>query len=92
MHLDVSSCALFTVYPNLNSVMAFNPSPDDKPPDRGRAVGKYKGTKQKWPREIQPYKMNQGSPLLPIFRALSRSLHRHPSAAQGHLHTIHPTA
>ena len=35
--------------------------------------------------------MHQGSPLLHKFRALSRSLHRHPSAAQGHLHAIHST-
>ena len=35
--------------------------------------------------------MHQGSPLVPNSRTLSRSLHRHPSAAQGHLHTIHPT-
>ena len=33
----------------------------------------------------------QGSPLLPIFRALSRSLDNHSSIAQGHLHTIHPS-
>ena len=34
--------------------------------------------------------MHQGSPLIPIFRALSRSLrrHLHPSPAEGHFHTI----
>ena len=31
------------------------------------------------------------SPLLPIFSAFSRCHHRHPSAAQGHLHNIHQT-
>ena len=35
--------------------------------------------------------INQGSPLLPILLALSWSLHRHPSATQGYLGTIHPT-
>ena len=34
--------------------------------------------------------MYQGSPLFPIFRSLTRSLHRHSSIAQGHHHTIHP--
>ena len=31
--------------------------------------------------------MHQGSPLLPIIRSVSGSLHRHTSAAQGHIHT-----
>ena len=35
--------------------------------------------------------MHQGSPLLHIFRTLSRSLNCHPSAPQGHLHAIYPT-
>ena len=34
--------------------------------------------------------MNQGLRLLPIFRGLSRCLHRHPPAVQGYIHTIHP--
>ena len=36
--------------------------------------------------------MHHGSPLFPIFSALSRRLHSHPSATQGHLHMIHPTS
>ena len=35
--------------------------------------------------------MHQGSPFFPIFRALSSCLQRHPSAAQGYRHAIHPT-
>ena len=31
----------------------------------------------------------QGSPVFPIFRALTSSLHSHSSVDQGHLHTIH---
>ena len=34
---------------------------------------------------------HQGSPLDPFSRALPRNLHRHPSVAQGRLHTFHPT-
>ena len=41
------------------------------------------GTQQKWQRETQSSTyMHRGSPLLPILRALSRRLHRHPSAAR----------
>ena len=34
--------------------------------------------------------MRQVNPLLLVLSALSRSLHRHPSASQGHLYTIQP--
>ena len=44
---------------------------------------KNPGIKQQWQRRAQ------SSPHLHIFRALSRNLHRHPSATQGHLHTIY---
>ena len=40
---------------------------------------------QKWPRLLIQLHMYHGSPLFPIFRALTRSLHRHPSADQEHL-------
>ena len=47
------------------------------------------GTKQIWLRHTQS---STWAPRLstPIFRALSSSLHRHPSAAQSHLHAIQP--
>ena len=56
-----------------------------------RAVRKNKGTKQKRRRETQSstYEPGLSTPSHPS--AMSRSLNRHPSAGQGHLHTIHPT-
>ena len=71
-------------------VTASHPSPGDNPPERGKEV-----RKNAWPCKNGRVKLNnlhmyQGSPLVHIFRALSSSLHCHPSA-QGHLHTIHPS-
>ena len=50
--------------------------------------------KNTWPSKNGSVKVNTlhictlGSPLFPIFLALSRSLHRHSSVAQGHPHTV----
>ena len=52
---------------------------------------KNKGTKQNGRVELNYLEMHQGSEHFSIFRALSRRIHRHPLAAQGHLHIIHPT-
>ena len=46
---------------------------------------------QRWSTHTSTCNETQCESLLPIFIALSRSLHRYPSAAQGHIHTIHPT-
>ena len=69
---------------------ASRPSPSDKSPVRGRMVPKntrffLPEPSKKWLRDLH---MHQGYPLLPIFRALSRSLLRHPSVAQGHLPSL----
>ena len=67
------------------------PSIGDKPPGRERVVRKTQKPCKNGQVRVNHLHMNQGSPLLPILHALSGSLHRHPSAAQGHFHTIHPT-
>ena len=56
----------------------------NKSPERGRAVRRN-------PAKYNHLHTHQGSPLVSISRASSRSLHRHPPVAQGHLHTFHPT-
>ena len=72
----------FNSLPQPHHVTASYPSSCDKPPENGRVV--RKGTINKKPNQLL---MQEGSPVL----YLSRSLHRHPTAAQGHRHTIHPT-
>ena len=56
-----------------------------------RAVRKNSGLCKNGRVKLDHLNMHQGSPLFYMFRVLSRSLHRHPSAAHGHLHTIYPT-
>ena len=83
--LIFSSCVLFTVYPN--RIMYRHPSPLQVLTTRAQKSGpKEHSAKQKC---IQLH-MYQGSPLFPISRAFSRSLHRHSSVAEGYLHTIQP--
>ena len=46
----------------------------------GKAVRKNAGASKNFHVKLNHLHMHQGSPLLPLFRALSRSIHRHPSA------------
>ena len=52
--LIFSSPAFFSL-PQPHHVTASNPSPGDTPPERGSAVRRKTGTKQKWPRETLSY-------------------------------------
>ena len=61
-----------------------------KHPERGRAVRRNTGTRHNGRVKLNYLHTHQGSPLFSISRASSRSLHRHPSVAQGHLHTVRP--
>ena len=83
---DFQLLSPFYSLPQSHYVTASHPSTGDKPPERGRAVPKNKN----WPCETQSSTYASGSTRFPIFSALSRSLHRHSSVAQGYLHTIHP--
>ena len=87
--LIFSSCGIFTVYHN-SIVMASHPSPGDNPPERRRAVRKNAGPCNNACVKLTHLHMHQGSPFLPIFRALPRSLHRH-TYPQGYLYAIHLT-
>ena len=58
--------------------MASHPTPCNKPPEHGRAVRTTQETSQNLREILNHLHMHQGSRLLPIFRALSRSLHLHP--------------
>ena len=81
--LIFSSCSLFTVYPNRISIPTASVS-QPQPPEHGRTVRKNTL------KELIQLHIYKGSLLFPIFRALTRSLQRRSSVAQGHLHTIHP--
>ena len=86
-HLLIT-CALISV---VTSFLQFIPTAYPKrgaPPKHGRAVRKYTEPSKNGRVTLNHLHMHQGSPVLPI---LSPRLHRHPSADQGHLHTIHPT-
>ena len=85
--LIFSSCAPFTVYPNL--IMPRHYTPLQVITNR-RAVRKNTVPSINGRVKLIQLHMYQGSPLFPIFRALSSNLHHHSSVAQGHLHTIHP--
>ena len=73
------SYGLFSVHTMVNRhhVTASNPSSGDNPPERARAV-----RENAKPTKNCRIKLNHL--LLPIFRVLSSSLHRHPSVAQHH--------
>ena len=83
-HLDASSR-------HQSTRTASHPSPGDNLPEHRRAVRKNERPSKHGSAKLTHLHMHQGSPLLPIFRALSCSLHCHPSAAQGHLYIIHAT-
>ena len=71
--------------------MASHPSLGDNPPEHGRAVRNNTRSSKNSRVKLNHLHMNQGSPLLHNFCALSCSLlHHHPSAAQGHLHASQP--
>ena len=72
-------------------VTASHPSPDDNHQSKGGRSERSQGQSKMaaW-NSIRYIIMHQGCALFSIFRALSRSLNRHSSVAQGHLHTIHP--
>ena len=74
--------AFFTIYPNLIICNGIPPLSGWKPPEHERAV--LKNTAQSKNGDVKLIKshMYQGSPLFPIFRALSLSLHHHSSFAQ----------
>ena len=78
--LIFSSFALFTVYPN--RITQRHPSLLQMTTTRAREGGH--SAKQIWPRETHSviYVPWQGSPLFPIFLALSRSLYRHSSLSK----------
>ena len=63
----------------------FHANLGDKPPEHGRAVLKNTRISKNF-----RVTLNHVSSLLHIVRALTRSLHRDPSAAEGHIHAIHP--
>ena len=86
--LDFQSLRPYYSLPQLHHVTATHPSPGDNPQECGRAVRKNAGPIKNV--KLNHLLMHQGSPLLPIFRA-QHNLYRNPSAAQGHLHAIHPT-
>ena len=66
-----SSCALFPVAPQPQQVTASHPSPVII---HQSAVRKNAGPSENGTVKLDHLHMHQGSPLLPIFRALSRSL------------------
>ena len=73
------TCALILVRPFYglpppHQVMASHPSPGDNPPERWMVVRKYAGPRKNGHVKFNHLHMHQGSPLFPIFRALSRSL------------------
>ena len=86
--LIFSSCVIFTVYPN--RVMQRHPTPLKVKTTRAREGGPKEHRAKHGRVKLIQLHMYQDSPLFPIFCALTRSLHRHSSVAQGHLHTIHP--
>ena len=66
------------------------PSPGDEPPEAGKAVRKYTGTKQKWLHISQSSAYTTG-PVTPSYLSLSRETKPHSSPFNVHLHTTHPT-
>ena len=89
MRLDFQQLLPFYSLSQPHHVTASHPTPGvgcrhrapEHWPEHGRAVRKNTGPRKKWPRETQLY-MYQGSPLFPIFRTLTSSLHHHSSVAQ----------
>ena len=81
-HLDIGSCAIYTVSHNRTR------APED--------CQKEHRNKAKWLRDTESFtqflvQLLLCPPGLPIFCALSCSLHRHPYATQGHLHMHYPS-
>ena len=53
LHLDIQQLRPFYSLPQPHHVKTSNPSPGDKPPERGRAVWKKHRNQQKWPHKDQ---------------------------------------
>ena len=85
LRLYFSSCAPLYSLSQLHHVTASHPSLEVyKPPERGRVVRRNAVTTQNGRVKLNHLHMHQGSPLVSINRASSRSLLRHPFVAQGH--------
>ena len=72
-------------------LVASHSSLSDKQQECWMAVRKNTGTMQKWMCETRSCTYASGLPTASYLCTLSRSLHHHPFAAQGHLSTIHST-
>ena len=81
--------ANFYILSQSHHVTASNPSPGDNQQSTGRRSERTQG-QTKCPVKLIQWHVHQGSPLFPNFWALSRSLQRHSSVPQGHLHAVHP--
>ena len=85
-HLDVSSFTLFHNFsqrhPTLRQVISHQKS-------GGRSERTQESCKSGRMKHNHLH-MHHGSPLIPIFRTLTASIHRHPYAAQGSRH--HPSS
>ena len=79
LHLDISSCAIFTVYPNRimlwyhTRLMVISLQSEGEQSERTLEPSKNVLVK------LNLLHMQRGSPLRPIFRTLSCGLHRHHS-------------
>ena len=76
--------------PKPHHVPASHPSPGDNRQSTGEKSERTQGQGKMAMWNPISYIMNQGHPLFHIYLALSQSLHRHSSGAQGHLYNIHP--
>ena len=87
--LIFSSCNPFYSLSQPHHVTASHPSPCDNPPENGRRSRRKGHAKMAalnsliyiCPRALHSF----------LSSAIERNLYRHPSAAHGHLHAIHPT-
>ena len=74
--LIFSSCACFTVYPQLHHVTASHPSPCDNPSQRGRAFRKNEAPSKNGRIQLNYLHKHHGSPLLHIHQSVGDQFKR----------------